>query len=143
MTKFVERVWYSRVPAGEVWESVSARWCPFCHGTQMAIAETRPIETMPGNPALTGVTLVWRCPVCSADGEETPMTLATEQEQLRERLVEEGATDIMTTDEMTALYEVDSFCMGLVFVTRKSDGLKGTLDFSHMPRLYFNFMRKQ
>ena len=46
----------------------------------------------------------------------------------------------MSTDEMRSLFTVESFCMGLVFVTRKSDGVRGTLDFTHMPRAYFNFL---
>jgi len=63
----------------------------------------------------------------------------TDKAQVRADL-ESRHTDVMTTDEMTSSFEVRSFCMGLVFVTRKSDGVRGTLDFTHMPRFYFGFM---
>lgn len=46
----------------------------------------------------------------------------------------------MTTDEMLAEYEVLGFALGFCIVQRKSDGVKGTLDFDHMPRRYFNFV---
>ena len=46
----------------------------------------------------------------------------------------------MTTSEMTAAYAVDSFCAPVVFVKRRADGVRGTLQFTHMPRYYFNFI---
>ena len=46
----------------------------------------------------------------------------------------------LTTVEMTALYEVDSFCAPFVFVKRKADGVKGSMEFDHMPRFYYNFI---
>lgn len=46
----------------------------------------------------------------------------------------------MTTDEMLAEYEVLGFALGFCIVQRKSDGVKGTLDFDHMPRRYYNFV---
>lgn len=46
----------------------------------------------------------------------------------------------MTTDEMLAEYEVLGFALGFCIVQRKSDGVKGTLDFDHAPRRYFNFV---
>jgi len=36
-------------------------------------------------------------------------------------------------------FEVISFCAPFVIVIRKSDNKKGTLEFTHSPRLYFNF----
>lgn len=47
--------------------------------------------------------------------------------------------DKMTKDEMLELYTVQSFMAPLVNVTRKSDGVTGTLWFDHHPRLYYGF----
>ena len=49
-------------------------------------------------------------------------------------------TDVLTTTEMTALYDVEGFCAPCVVVRRKSDGKRGSLEFTHMPRFYFNFI---
>ena len=46
----------------------------------------------------------------------------------------------MTTQEMLDLFEVSSFAYGFCFVTRKSDGVKGMLEFDHAPRFYYNFV---
>jgi len=46
----------------------------------------------------------------------------------------------MTTEEMLTEYEVLGFAFCMCIVRRKSDGVKGTLDFDHMPRRYYNFM---
>jgi len=47
--------------------------------------------------------------------------------------------DVMTTDEVREKFEVLSFMAPFVMVKRKSDGAKGTLQFTHMPRFYFDF----
>ena len=44
-----------------------------------------------------------------------------------------------TTAEMTAEFTVHSFMAPFVIVTRKADGRKGTMEFTHSPRFYFNF----
>ena len=49
-------------------------------------------------------------------------------------------SDVMTTDEVREKYEVISFLAPFVMVKRKSDGVRGTLEFTHMPRFYFNFV---
>ncbi len=46
----------------------------------------------------------------------------------------------MTTAEMTNLYDVDCFAAPFVLVKRKEDGVKGTLEFTHMPRFYYDFI---
>ena len=51
--------------------------------------------------------------------------------------VPEGA---MTTDQMREQYEALGFMAPYVVVRRKSDGKKGTLEFTHNPRWYFNFV---
>ena len=47
--------------------------------------------------------------------------------------------DKMTTDEMRDQYKVMGFSLNMCVVERKSDGVKGTLDFDHSPRVYYNF----
>ena len=49
-------------------------------------------------------------------------------------------SDVMTTDEVREKFDVISFLAPFVMVERKSDGVKGTLEFTHMPRFYFNFV---
>lgn len=44
------------------------------------------------------------------------------------------------TQQMSALFTVHSFLAPFVVVTRRSDGVKGTLEFTHHPRWYFNFV---
>ena len=41
---------------------------------------------------------------------------------------------------MLAEYEVLGFALGICVVRRKSDGVRGTLDFDHAPRRYYNFV---
>jgi hypothetical protein len=47
--------------------------------------------------------------------------------------------DRMSTVEMSALYDVVGFLAPFVVVVRKSDGVKGSLEFTHSPRFYFGF----
>ena len=44
-----------------------------------------------------------------------------------------------TTAEMTAEFDVESFGGGLIFVTHKSDGVRGILEFNGSPRVYHSF----
>jgi len=50
--------------------------------------------------------------------------------------------DAMTTSEMTALYEVVGFMAPFVVVKRRSDGVRGSLEFTHMPRWYFGWAKE-
>jgi hypothetical protein len=47
----------------------------------------------------------------------------------------------MTTEEMRGLYEVIGFAAGCVVVTRKGDGVKGSLTFDHAPRRYYGWVK--
>ncbi len=47
--------------------------------------------------------------------------------------------DVYTTNEMQELFKVHSFLAPLVFVTQKTTGKKGTMEFTHLLRFYFNF----
>jgi hypothetical protein len=46
---------------------------------------------------------------------------------------------VWTTEEMTREFDVQGFMAPFVVVRRKSDGLRGTLTFTHSPRFYFDF----
>ena len=63
--------------------------------------------------------------------------------KLEEKIVElVSPPRYLTTKEMQELYTVDSFLYPFVFVRRRSDNAKGTIQFQHMPRFYFNFVRE-
>jgi len=46
---------------------------------------------------------------------------------------------VWDTEEMKRDYSVLGFGAPFVIVTRKSDGVRGSLMFSRSPRFYFNF----
>ncbi len=45
-----------------------------------------------------------------------------------------------TTDQLRAEFEVIGFSAPYVVVIRKADQVKGTLEFTHAPRVYFGFI---
>ena len=47
---------------------------------------------------------------------------------------------VWNTSELCADFEVLGFMAPYVVVQRKTDGCKGSLEFQHSPRLYFNFV---
>lgn len=47
--------------------------------------------------------------------------------------------EVWDTDEMRAAFSVSGFGAPIVAVTRRSDGVRGSLEFQHAPRFYFNF----
>ena len=63
----------------------------------------------------------------------------TEQELKAE--LEKDYSDVMNTAEMTAKYKVLSFSAPFVSVIREEDNVRGSLEFTHMPRFYFNFVQ--
>ena len=60
------------------------------------------------------------------------------QEEARLRL-EAMHGNVYDTQELAVEFEVLGFMAPYVVVRRKSDGMKGSLEFSHSPRLYFSF----
>jgi hypothetical protein len=44
-----------------------------------------------------------------------------------------------TTEQLREEFEVARFMAPFVLVRRKSDGVRGTLTFRHVPRVYFDF----
>ena len=55
--------------------------------------------------------------------------------------LEEKYGKVWDTDELRAEFEVSGFAAPMVVVRRKSDGVKGSLEFQHMPRYYFRFIQ--
>lgn len=46
---------------------------------------------------------------------------------------------VWSTDELTQEFAVEGFLAPFVVVRRRSDGRRGSLEFQHSPRLFFNF----
>jgi hypothetical protein len=46
---------------------------------------------------------------------------------------------VWDTNQLAGEFTVVGFMAPLVVVRRKSDGVKGSLEFQHQPRFYFNF----
>lgn len=57
-----------------------------------------------------------------------------QREELEQRY---GA--VWDTDQLGAQFRVEGFLAPFVVVRRKLDGVRGTLEFQHWPRFYFNF----
>ena len=74
-------------------------------------------------------------------------TESARRERLTEINAEPGSREaleaehgqVWSTSELTQDYEVLGFAAPLVVVRRKSDGVRGSLEFQHQPRFYFNF----
>ena len=47
---------------------------------------------------------------------------------------------VWNTTELQEDYAVEGFGYGLCVVRRKADGVRGSLDFTHSPRFYYNFV---
>ena len=58
---------------------------------------------------------------------------------IKSELEETYPNDVYSTTELQENFTVLGFSSPYVTVTRKADGLKGSLEFIHMPRFYFNF----
>lgn len=46
---------------------------------------------------------------------------------------------VWDTNQLSEEFQAIGFMAPLIVVRRKSDGLKGSLEFQHAPRLYFNW----
>jgi hypothetical protein len=74
--------------------------------------------------------------------------MTDETEDLRRTMIATGQpeTDLKfarkrwSTDELREEFEVIGFMAPFVAVKRKSDGQKGSMEFTHSPRWYFNFV---
>jgi hypothetical protein len=47
---------------------------------------------------------------------------------------------VWDTSELTSAFDVIGFAAPFIVVRRISDGVKGSLEFQHSPRFYFNFV---
>jgi len=69
-------------------------------------------------------------------------------ESIRREMIESGQPHIdlanapqrWTTEQLGREFTVHSFMAPFVGVTRKADGVRGTLTFTHHPRFYFDFV---
>jgi hypothetical protein len=68
-------------------------------------------------------------------------------EQFRKEIIASGrvardlanAKQLWTPADLARDFTVDGFAAPFVIVTRKKDGKKGSLEFMHSPRVYFNW----
>lgn len=67
------------------------------------------------------------------------MSVVGSDEGVRAEL-ERSQGQVWNTEELRRDFEVKGFSMGIVVVRRRSDGVLGSLDFIHSPRLYFGFV---
>jgi hypothetical protein len=56
--------------------------------------------------------------------------------------LEEKYGQVWDTTELQQDFDVTGFLAPYVIVTRKADGVQGTVTFQHQPRYYFNFSAK-
>ena len=92
--------------------------------------------------------------VNSVSAERIPLTGDPTEAPRRERVAEINATpgsrealaaeygEVYDTSEMSAAFSAEGFMAPYVMVRRKSDGKRGSLEFQHNPRFYFNFVAK-
>lgn len=64
----------------------------------------------------------------------------TQDEKARLIELQERYGRVWTSDELREEFEVIGFGAPFVVVKRKADGKKGSLEFCHMPRFYFNWI---
>ena len=74
--------------------------------------------------------------------------MSDETENVRRAMIATGqpqrdlaqAEQRWTTDDLRRDFEVVGFAAPFVVVVRKADGVKGSMEFTHSPRVYFNFV---
>lgn len=66
---------------------------------------------------------------------------ATPEQELRQRLEANYPGDVYDTAELQEKFDVISFAAPYVIVVRKDDDTKGSLEFTHRPRFYYNFVK--
>ncbi len=78
----------------------------------------------------------------------TDPTESLRRERLDEINQEPGSREILetqygqvwNTEELSRDFNVIGFMAPYIVVTRKADGQKGSMEFQHNPRFYFNFV---
>ncbi len=71
-------------------------------------------------------------------GDNACMSRHLAEAKFRKELADKVG-ETLTTAEMQDKYDVTGFAYCMCVVTRKSDGKRGSLDFTHMPRFYHSF----
>ena len=61
-----------------------------------------------------------------------------ETEVLKNKLIVKYG-EVLNTNELQEKYSVLSFCAPFVKIERKADKAEGYMQFTHMPRFYFDF----
>ena len=64
----------------------------------------------------------------------------TDDIDIERKRLEEKYGEVWNTTELQENFEVTGFMAPYCGVKRKSDGKKGTVEFQHTPRFYFNFV---
>lgn len=82
----------------------------------------------------------------SADGKpaiEFRLAIAGEElaAEYRSLVAERDALETWTTEELRRDFEVTAFAAPFVLVRRRSDGVAGSLQFDHSPRLYHHWVQ--
>jgi hypothetical protein len=80
-----------------------------------------------------------------SDNDPTEEIRRQQQQELNEAAgirqeLEARHSKVWSTEELREEFEVLGFMAPIVVVKRKSDGKKGSLQFQHSPRFYFNFV---
>jgi hypothetical protein len=71
---------------------------------------------------------------------EINSTVESHDGEPERKRVEAQYGQVWDTAQLSEEFEVLGFMAPYVVVRRKSDGRKGSLEFQHHPRLYFNFV---
>lgn len=62
-----------------------------------------------------------------------------EQQRYHELCLQFGEENVWNTAEVQCKFEITGFLAPFCMARRKSDNVKGTLEFCHSPRFYFDF----
>lgn len=73
------------------------------------------------------------------EGIRREMVAAINAEPGSREALEAAHGQVWDTKELTADFAVEGFGAPFVVVTRRADGVRGSLMFQHMPRFYFGF----
>jgi hypothetical protein len=155
--------WRSIIPKptdGSLWSVLSLR-CPECGGRMIAtsyeVGEVPPdLPDMSKDKSLLTLKTPEELALIAAGAEKAraegkfdmpPLRERDPTERERRRLLESGelyghllgAKEKWNTEQLREQFEVHSFLAPFVIVTRKSDGVKGTVKFTPDPRWYFDF----
>jgi hypothetical protein len=65
--------------------------------------------------------------------------MSTEETEVYEQLLLKYG-EVLNTREVQEKYSIEGFMAPYVVARRRSDNVKGSLEFTHMPRFYFNFV---